>query len=270
VNKKRLITALFVALAISGLFTFWLSRRFAKTTHVAAPQKQLYVAAARALEAGELLKPESLQLVEWPISSPITGGFVKIEDVAGRVVLYPLAKGEPILDRHLAAVGAGVGLSANIPAGMRALSVRSNEVVGVAGFLQPGAHVDVLLTYHTDKTPEPRTATVLQDVVVLAAGQQIHPDPEGKPSSVNVVTLMLTPSAAERLVLATGLGDIHFVLRNGSDREQISSPTIGLSQLTEEDPKPPAAAVSRLLRAKPFEYDVELILGDKKVVNSFR
>src|SRR6202044_3534668 len=107
-------------------------------------------------------------------------------------VLYPLPKGEPILERQLAA--AGSGLTAKIPSGMRAISVRSDEVVGVAGFLLPGNHVDVLFTSHSDKSPEPRTATVLQDVVVVAAGQQIRPDPEGKPTSVNnVVTLLLTP-----------------------------------------------------------------------------
>ena len=124
-----------------------------------------------------------------------------------RVLLYPLAKGEPIIDRQLAAVGAGAGLTAQIPSGMRAISVRSDEVVGVAGFLLPGTHVDVLMTYHSNASPDPQTLTVLQDVVVLAAGQQIHPDPNGKPVSVNVVTLLLKPEDAEKLVLATSLGD---------------------------------------------------------------
>src|ERR1017187_2828535 len=150
-SAKRLTISLVIALLVSGLFTFWLSKRVAKTDQP-AHQKQLYVAAAKALEAGEVLKPGSLQLVEWPSSAPLSGGFARIEDVAGRTVLYPLAKGEPILDRHVAAAGAGVGLSANIPSGMRAISLRSDEVVGVAGFMQPGTHVDVLLTYHSDKS----------------------------------------------------------------------------------------------------------------------
>src|ERR1700685_1591647 len=210
-KARRLLTALVIALVVSGLFTFWLSRRFAKGTRVTVPQKQqLYVAAGTPLEAGELLKPGSLQLIEWPASSPLTGGFTKIEEVAGRIVLYPLPKGDPILERQLAPAGAGVGLTAKIPSGMRAISVRSDEVVGVAGFLLPGTHVDVLLTYHSDKSPDPRTATVLQDVVVLAAGQQIRPDPEGKPTSDNnVVTLLLKAEDSEKLVLATSLGAIH-------------------------------------------------------------
>jgi pilus assembly protein CpaB len=271
VNPKRVTVALVIALLISGLFTFWLSRHVVKAAHVAAPQKQQYVAALKPLEAGEVLKPGSLQLVEWPSSSPLPGGFVKIADVTGRTVLYPLAIGEPILDRHLAVAGAGVGLSANIPSGMRAISVRSDEVVGVAGFMQPGTHVDVLLTYHSDKSPDPRTATVLQDVVILAAGQQIHPDPESKPTSVNVITLLLTPEDAERVVLATSLGAIHFVLRNGADREQTSSPSVGLNELA-GIAAPPLAAVKstgKLQRAKPNEYEVVTILGDKQVVNSF-
>lgn len=269
-NAKRLTLALVVALLVSGLFTFWLSRRMTKAAHAAAPRKHLYVAAGKALEAGELLKPGSLQLVEWLTSMPLAGGFTRIEDVAGRTVLYPLAKGEPVLDRQLARAGAGVGLTASIPSGMRAISVRSDEVVGVAGFLLPGTHVDILLTYHTDKAPEPRTATVLQDVVVLAAGQQIHPDPNNKPASVNVVTLLLKPEDAERVVLATSLGAIHFVLRNGVDREQTASPAIGLDQLTgSAAPAPKAVASRSKAPSKPPQYQVETILGDKQVVNSF-
>jgi pilus assembly protein CpaB len=271
VNAKRLTLALIVALLISGLFTFWLSRRVAKGAHVPASQKRFYVAAGKTLEAGELLKPRSLQLIEWPAS--LTGGLTKIDEVAGRTVLFPLAKDQPILDVYLAPAGAGVGLAANIPSGMRAISVRSDEVVGVAGFLLPGTHVDVLLTYHADKSPDPRTTIVLQDVVVLAAGQQIHPDPEGKPASVNnVVTLLLKPEDAEKLVLATSLGAIHFVLRNGADKEQALSPSVGLDQLA--GTAAPSASVESITKAphpksKPRQYEVETILGNKQVIKSF-
>jgi pilus assembly protein CpaB len=271
-NAKRLTISLIIALAVSGLFTFWLSKRVAKAAHVAAVPKKLYVAAGEKLEAGALLKPGNLESVEWLSSSPLEGGFTKVEDVTGRTVLYPLAKGEPILDRHLAVAGAGVGLTANIPTGMRAISVRSDEVVGVAGFLLPGAHVDVLLTYHTDKSPDQRTATVLQDVVILAAGQQIHPDPENKPTTVAVVTLLLKPDDAERVVLATSLGAIHFVLRNGADRQQTDSPSIGLDQLTGTamTSPPPVAGTVAKVRPAPKQYEVETILGTKQVVSSFK
>lgn len=265
-NPKRLMMALFVALLISGLSTFWVSRRLAKPAHVAAPQKQLIVAAKQTLEAGELLKAGSLELVEAPVS--LAGSFSKIDEVADRVVLFPLAKDQPILNTYLAPVGAGVGLTAKIPTGMRAISVRSDEVVGVAGFLLPGTHVDVLLTYRSDKSPDPRTATVLQDVVVLAAGQQIRPDPEGKPiSDSNVVTLLLKPEDSEKLVLATSLGAIHFVLRNGADKEQASSSSVGLDELTGTVAPPVKAEAAAAPPRKP--YQVETILGDKQVVRTF-
>jgi pilus assembly protein CpaB len=272
-KANRLLTALMIALLVSGLFTFWLSRRVAKAAHVDVPKRHLYVAAGKPLDAGEALKPGNLQLVEWPASTVLTGGFTRIEDVAGRIVLYPLPQGEPILERQLAAAGAGAGLTASIPSGMRAISVRSDEVVGVAGFLLPGTHVDVLMTYHSTIAPEPQTLTVLQDVVVLAAGQQVHPEPDGKPISVNVVTLLLKPEDAEKLVLATSLGGIYFVLRNGADEEQALSPPVGLNQLAGASALSPSQGASvpttKLLHPKPRQYQVETILGDKQVVSSF-
>jgi pilus assembly protein CpaB len=268
-KTKRLVMALIIALLISGLFTYWLSTRVSRTAHVSTPQKQLYVAAGKALDAGESLKPESLQLVEWHTSAPLTGGFTKINDLTARVLLYPLAKGEPIIEQQLAAVGAGAGLTAQIPSGMRAISVRSDEVVGVAGFLLPGTHVDVLMTYRSNASPDPRTATVLQDVVVLAAGQQIHPDPNDKPVSVSVVTLLLKPEDAERIVLATTLGTIHFVLRNGADQEQVADPSIGMSEVTGAPALPPSPT-TKVLLPQLKQYKVETFLGDKEVVNSFR
>src|SRR3984957_17676444 len=266
-KAKRLLMALLFAVLVSGLFTFWLSRRLAKVTHVETPKKQLYVASAKALDAGEQLKPGSLQLVEWPAGTPLTGGFSKIDEVVGRIMLYPLPQGALILERQLAAAGAGAGLTAKIPSGMRAISVRSDEVVGVAGFLLPGTHVDVLMTYHSVSAPEPQTLTALQDVVVLAAGQQIQPQADGKPISVNVVTLLLKPEDAEKLVLATSLGGIYFVLRNGSDEGQALSSPVGLGQLAGSAAaatSPADVAPTAKLLPKP-RYEVETILGDKKV-----
>jgi pilus assembly protein CpaB len=267
-NAKRLTMALLVSLLISGLFTFWLSRRVSRGAHAAAPQKLWIVGAKETLEAGQMLKPENLRLIEWPVA--LAGSVVKIDEMAGRIVMFPVAKDQPILTSYLAPAGVGTGLTAKIPSGMRAISVRSDEVVGVAGFLLPGTHVDVLLTYHTDKSPDPRTATVLQDVVVVAAGQQIRPDPEGKPTSVNnVVTLLLTPADSEKLVLATNLGAIRFVLRNGADKDQASSSSVGLAELTGMTGAEAGldGAVTKTVHAKP--YQVETILGDKQVVKTF-
>lgn len=268
---RRLMTALFVALIISGLFTFWLSRRVAHTRAVVQPPNQ-YVAAARALDAGEVLKREDLSLIEWPNSHPLSGSFVKIDDVVGRAVLYPLAAGQPILDRQLAAAGSGVGLTTRIPNGMRAIALRSDEVVGVAGFLMPGTHVDVLVTYRDASHPDPITATVLQDAEVLAAGHQVQPDPTGKPSSVDVVTLLLSPEDAEKAVLASAQGSIHFVLRNGGDHREADATPVALGQLASlPSTKTPLAGRDggRRKPAAPAPWVVETLMGSKRSTASF-
>jgi pilus assembly protein CpaB len=178
-------------------------------------------------------------------------------------VLYPLAQGEPILDRDLAAAGSGAGLSAKIPEGMRAISLKSDEVVGVAGFLLPGTHVDVLETNRSNGGSAATTFTVLQDVEILAAGQKIEPDPEGKATHVNVVTLLLKPEDAEKVVLASSEGVIHFVLRNGSDRTRMTEAAVATPVQT----KPAHARAGMVAKSQP--YVVETVMGDKKVVNSF-
>jgi pilus assembly protein CpaB len=268
---RRMVLALVVALVISGVFTFWLSRRVAHASHVPVQPPNQYVAAARALDPGETIRREDLTMIDWPKSHPLSGSFVKIDDVVGRGVLYPLSQGQPILDRQLAAAGAGVGLTGKIPSGMRAIALRSDEVVGVAGFLMPGTHVDVLVTYRDDVHPEPVTATVLQDVEVLAAGHQVQPDPSGKPVSVDVVTLLLSPPGAEKAVLASEKGTIHFVLRNGGDHGSVSAPPVDLAELAALPGKPDSGPKEVAPRRKPAPkpWVVETMMGDKRTAVSF-
>ena len=264
-NPRRLVLALLIALMVSGLFTFWLSQRYSKP-RASAPVRHQYVAAAVNLEAGEVLRPASLNLIDWPENVPLGGAFSKPEEVADRVVLYPLSAGQPILERQLASVGSGSGLAAKIPEGMRAISLKSDDVVGVAGFILPGTNVDVLVTYHAVGSSEPLTATILQDVKVLAAGQKFQPDPEGKATSVNVVTLLVKPDDADRVVLASSQGEVHFVLRNGTDREQVKGNRIQLSELDGSPPpiKPAPQVISRPARpTAPPAYVVETIVGGK-------
>jgi pilus assembly protein CpaB len=213
-NPRRLLIALSAALLLSGALTYFLTRRINRRTAGTAPQTmQKYIAASRPLPAGELLKPESLTLVEWPAKVPLAGAFTRIEDVSGRAVIYPVAAQQPLLAGYLAVAGSGIGLTGKIPEGMRAASVRCDEIIGVAGFLFPGSHVDVLVTFHNDADGTPGTQIVLQDVEVLTVGQNIEPEPGGKAEKVDVVTLLLKPQDAQKLVLATTQGTIHFVLR---------------------------------------------------------
>ena len=270
-NPRRLILALVLALGVSGLFTFWLSKKFSKPT-AAAPVRHQYVAAAVNLEAGERLQPASLHLIDWPETSPLQGAFAKPEEVTGRIVLFPLSAGEPILERQLSAAGSASGLTVKIPEGMRAISLKSDDVVGVAGFLLPGTFVDVLVTYHTVATSEPITATILQDVQILAAGQKFQPDPEGKAASVDVVTLLVKPEEAARVVLASSQGLVHFVLRNGQDKTSSKETAIQLSQLEGGAPPRTAAAPAvRQVRSAPISsYSVETVNGGKQTVESFK
>ena len=262
---RKLSSAFLIALVISGLCTFLLSRKM--RSHAQVVRKQQYVAAAVPLQAGEVLKQEKLKFVDWPESFPLQGAYLKQKDLVGRSVLYPIAAGEPILERHLSIPG--MGLTVKIPDGMRAVALRSDEVVGVAGFLFPGSHVDVLVTYRTDKSPEPSTATVLQDAEVLAAGHEVEPNPDGKPATVNVVTLLMNPVDAERVVLASTQGSIHFVLRNSADRGQVKSSSVKLSQLVPETGAQPAPVLHVRLAPRPKPYVVETVMGEKQTSTSF-
>jgi len=274
VINRRLASAFIIALVISGIFTFWLKQKFSNG-HPPPPPKNQYVAASVNLEPGQAIRAENLHMVDWPATAPLTGAFVSPEAVIGRVVLYPLPAGEPIVDRQLSAPGAGTGLSVEIPDGMRAISLKSDEVVGVAGFLLPGTHVDVLVTLRAPNSSDSITSTVLQDVEILAAGQKIQPDPEGKPTTATVVTLLVKPEDAQRVVLASSQGSVHFVLRNGADHEAYKGPAVLLSQLSGA-PAPSAAAADKeapkrvQVAVAKHGYSVETMLGSKQRLDEFQ
>jgi pilus assembly protein CpaB len=268
---RRLIGALLLAILVSGLFTFWLSKKFTRPSASNSGRRQ-YVVTAKTMDAGEALHSANLKLIDWPTSMPLDGAFIKADQVEGRLLLYPLSSGEPILERQLAPAGASVGLATRIPDGMRAISLRSDQVVGVAGFLLPGTHVDVLVTFHTPGSPDPVTSTVLQDAQILATGQKMQPDPDGKPGVSDVVTLLAKPADAERLVLASTQGTIHFILRNGSDRLLSTNKPASLAELGDTTkPKPPVRIAPRLVvtNTRPKQYSVEVLRGDKQTLETF-
>lgn len=270
---RRLTSAFIIALVISGIFTFWLSQRFSKAKVPPPAPKSQYVAAVANMEPGQAIKAENLRMVDWPANVPLPGAFPTAQPLVGRIVMYPLSAGEPIVERQLASPGSGVGLTVKIPDGMRAISLRSDEIVGVAGFLLPGTHVDVLVTMHPSNSPDPITATVLQDVVILATGQKTEPDPEGKPTTATVVTLLVKPEDAERVDLASTQGIVHFVLRNGVDREQFKGSPALFSELAGNPSAPatPRVQVRRsveLVAAKP--YSVETFMGPSVKTDNFQ
>lgn len=275
-DTRRIVVALLVALVLSGGATYFFYSRIRGQ----GPTIQIIkvVATTKELPAGVVLKAEDLALVDWPSTVPLTGSFSKPDEVVGRSLLYPLGPKEPVLDRSLAVAGSGFGITAKIPPGMRATSVRSNEIMGVAGFLFPGSHVDVLATFRLVGSDSPITQTVLQDVEVLTAGQRMQPDPEGKPQTVTVVTLLLNPVDSEKLLLASTQATIQFVLRSGADKERIDTKPVSMDELFAGLKKPPAPAPAaprvrreapKTAQKPPDFYTVEVIHGDKKSVEKF-
>lgn len=214
--RRRIVTACAAAFVFSGAATLALSLRLAHVSAAESTRMRSYVAPARLIPAGEQLQAADLHLVPWPASSPVPDAFDHLDDAIGRTTLYPLAPGQPVLGHDLTPRGSGPGLAGRIPDGMRALAIKSDEVVGVGGFLSPGLHVDMLVTLQGSGTPV--TSTVLQDAEVIAVGQQSEPDPQGKPTTATVVTLLLTPDQVQRALLSSSQGAVHFVLRNSADR----------------------------------------------------
>lgn len=268
--------ALLIATFLAGAVTYVFSKRIRQGQ--AKPLTTPVVAAAKDLPAGVALTPQDVTTVDWPASMPLPGAATKAEDVIGHPLIYPLETKEPVMKRDLALPGSGLGLSVKIPEGMRATSVRSNEVVGVAGYLYPGSHVDVLGTFNPGGGATPVTQTILQNVEVVTAGTQIEPDPQGKPQTVNVVTLLLTPEDSQKLLLSSTQGTIQFVLRSGADAGKTNPQPTRLSELVAgvKPPQPPASGVRRVvakpkvtLPSPPPVFVMEVIQGEKRSEQKF-
>lgn len=273
-QPRRILIALTVALFVSGLFTLWLGNRLSHQGSSSGSTK--YVALAKNLDAGQIIGSEDLKQVSWPSDVPLPGAIVRIDEVIGKSALYPLQAGEPLTARQLAT---SAGLSARIPAGMRAISLKSNEVVGVAGYLLPGTHVDVLVTVRAGSSTDPVTSIVLQDAQVLTAGEKMQPDPDGHASKVDVVTLLVSPEDAEKIVLASTQGTVHFVLRNGGDHVVATNTPMNLSALGVQTSSPLAPAASHATpraqaqpahtKPTPATYSIQVRRGDKDSVETF-
>jgi len=273
-QKRRILIALIVALAVSGTFTLWLGSRLSH--HQGGNAGTLkYVALAKNIDAGQVISAADLKQVSWPTDVPLPGAFSRNDEVIGKSVLYPLQEGEPLTGRQLAT---STGLSARIPAGMRAISLKSNEVVGVAGYLLPGTHVDVLVTVRAASSNDPVTSIVLQDAQVLTAGAKMQPDPDGHASKVDVVTILVSPEDAEKIVLASTQGTVHFVLRNGGDHATPINAPVNLSALGAQvsSATAPVSVVHAQSQPQPMHtkptptaYSIQVRRGDKDSVETF-
>src|SRR5262245_12710262 len=232
--NKRLIPIFIFAVLISGVATFVVYRLIsARMLQSAKPIQTQVVVAIRDLQIGTLIKNEDLRITDW--SGPIPkGATANREEAVNRGVLTPIYEGEPVLESRLAAKGAGGGLAATIPVGKRAVALRVNDVVGVAGFVVPGMRVDVLISGtppNSSGAVGTLSRTVLQNIEVLSAGQKIEKTADGKPESVNVVNVLVTPEQAEILTLASTQTQIQLVLRNPLDTQQVKTPGTATASL---------------------------------------
>lgn len=233
--NKRLLSVLIFALAVSAVASFILYRMItAQMTASAKVVGNSVLVASRNLELGALIREGDVKVAEWGGTVP-QGALMKPEDAIGRGVTQPILDGEPIVESRVAARGAGAGLASTIPPGMRAVAVRVNDIVGVAGFVAPGTHVDILIAGNPPGGNSAQTGTLtktlLQNVEVLSAGQNIQKDSEGKPVSVGVVNMLVTPEQAEILSLASNETRIQLILRNPLDKDVTKTPGTAIANL---------------------------------------
>ncbi len=214
-----LVVSLVFALVISGIFYQVLARARAGAVGAAPADLKDLVVAAKPLPVGATIKPGDVKVIKVPAAHFPSGGVSRVEEVLDRPVVSNILMDEPVHLGRLAERGSGLGLAPIIPPGMRAVSIRVDQVVGVSGFVLPGMRVDVLLTGSPPSGEGKVTVTVLQNIQVLSAGQAIEPDARGHAMNATTVTLLVTPQQAEILTLAANEGRLQLVLRNGTDQQ---------------------------------------------------
>jgi pilus assembly protein CpaB len=283
-RNARLGIVLTVALGAAGLASFGVYRVVA-----AMPVREVEVVsietvvAARPIPVGTIVTADHVKLVPWPARNPVPRSFTKIDDVLNRGAIVEVGENEPLTESRLAPLGSGGGLPPTIIEGMRAISVRTNDVVGVAGFVVPGTRVDVVVILgKNDATGEPISRAVVSNVQVLTAGTRFDQEKaktEGQPIPATVVTLLVTPEDAERISLAANQGEIVLTLRNPLDVAPTTTTGVRMANLwaapaspvavrnvdgrriaKRTPPPPPAAAPA----PAPKTYTVEAIRAAKR------
>jgi len=279
-RNTRLVAVLAVALLAATVASFVVYRALAAGSGPQQPQTIDTLVAAQVIPAGTMLTRDHVKVVQWPASSRLDGSLSDPRNVVDRGAIVTIAANEPITEAKLAAQGAGAGLPPTIPPGMRAMSVRVNEVVGVAGFVVPGTRVDVLVTFESrTQASESVARVVVSNVQVLTAGTRFDQEKartDNRPIPTSVVTLLVTPEDAQRLALAAAEGRITLILRNPLDNAPTESAGIRAGGLMGNPPPPPAAA-PRTPRPSvaaapavppptppPAPYTVEAIRGAKR------
>ncbi len=268
--NRRLLVILLIALVVASISSYVIARMVGTRVNAAKPlPATTLVAAAHDVKIGTILAAGDLKTISVVGSTP-QGAITDPKNAIGRGVISNIYNGEAILDNRLAPLGSGGGLAATIKAGMRACAIKVDEVVGVAGFVTPGMHVDVLVSGTppgASNTQDTQTRTILQNVEVLSAGTDIQKDAEGKPQQVQVVNLLVTPEDAQILSLAANQMRIQLVLRNPLDTTITPVPQTAMASLF-NGPKPPqpqtTAHKARPAAPAPQPFTITVINGEKK------
>lgn len=269
-RRALLVLVLAVALGVVAAFTArrWLENQ-TRQREFAKPTTQPVAVVRADVSVGSILTERGLVTVDWPLEFVPAGAFTEPAQLAGRVLRRPLASGEPVLESALLPEGARGGLVSVIDPSRRAISVRVDPVVGVAGFIVPGSHVDVLVTVRRvdEGDSQPYSKVILQDVQVLAIDQKLEEAKNGDPQLVQVVTLEVSPEQAERLTYAAHEGKLQLALRNPSDREIVETHSVGVNDVLGQKKAPVVAARPRVAVRSPT--NVEVIKGAQLTVQSF-
>lgn len=272
-NRTRLLMIGVLALAL-GFFASAYVYKNLQAKGGSADSGVEVIVAADDLQVGARVDERDIKVIKIPAADLPPGAPRKRSDVLGHGVIIPISKGEFILPNRLAGANAGSGLPSLIPPGMRAVSVRVNEVVSVAGFVTPGTRVDVLLTGTPGSGGDEQTTTVLQNVLVLASGHTLERTSTGEAQNTAVITLEVSPDDAQRLTLASSFGKIQLALRNPLDTRQddvpssssrglykgaapVITPVVHHTVVKKETPAPPSA---------PLGVSIEVYHGAKKEV----
>jgi len=230
---------------------------------VQLPTKKAVIA-AKSMPLGTLITRDAVKVVDWPAQTPLQGGFSTIDEVVNRGLITSVVENEPISENKLAPKEAGAGLAPTIMAGMRAISLRVNEVIGVAGFVVPGSRVDIVTILANKSQGSSGSDTisrvVVSNVTVLSAGTRYDQDEartDGKAIRSTVVTVMVSPIDADRIALAQSQGELMLTLRHPLDLEPTDPRGVRLAALyagaedSAPKPAPRASGVRRALAPPP-------------------
>jgi pilus assembly protein CpaB len=274
-NRTRLLMIGVLALGLGLFVSMYVYRSLQAKNGAGGDPGVDVMVAANDLQVGARVDEHDIKIIRIPGADLPPGAPRKRSDVIGHGVIIPISRGEFILPNRLAAENAGAGLPSLIPPGMRAVSVRVNEVVSVAGFVTPGTRVDVLLTGTPGTNGDQETTTVLQNVAVLASGHTLERNSSGEAQNTAVITLLVSPDDAQRLTLASSQGHIQLALRNPLDTKQDEFPASnsrGLYKgMAAPEPVVQHAPIHRVSapKAAPLPppatgVSVEVYQGDKK------